>query len=55
MEYGYPKGHVFYRKLARTYPLLTHGEGIYLYDEEGTLWLFIFTPPRRKPCDLSRE
>ena len=33
MEYGYPKGHVFYRKLSRTYPLVTHGEGIYLYDE----------------------
>jgi adenosylmethionine-8-amino-7-oxononanoate aminotransferase len=35
MAYGYPKGHVFYRKLTRTYPLITHGEGIYLYDESG--------------------
>jgi adenosylmethionine-8-amino-7-oxononanoate aminotransferase len=39
MEYGYPKGHVFYRKLTRTYPLITHGEGIYLYDEKGKRYI----------------
>lgn len=39
MEYGYPKGHVFYRKLGRTYPLVTHGEGIYLYDEKGKRYI----------------
>jgi adenosylmethionine-8-amino-7-oxononanoate aminotransferase len=39
MEYGYPKGHVFYRKLARAYPLVTHGEGIYLYDETGKRYI----------------
>jgi len=39
MEYGYPKGHVFYRKLARHYPLVTHGEGIYLYDENGKRYI----------------
>jgi adenosylmethionine-8-amino-7-oxononanoate aminotransferase len=39
MEYGYPKGHVFYRKLTRTYPLVTHGEGIYLYDENGRRYI----------------
>lgn len=39
MEYGYPKGHVFYRKLGRTYPLVTHGEGIYLYDENGKQYI----------------
>ncbi len=39
MEYGYPKGHIFYRKLGRTYPLITHGEGIYLYDEEGRRYM----------------
>lgn len=39
MEYRYPKGHVFYRKLARTYPLITHGEGIYLYDENGKRYI----------------
>lgn len=39
MEYGYPKGHVFYRKLARTYPLVTHGNGIYLYDDKGKQYI----------------
>jgi adenosylmethionine-8-amino-7-oxononanoate aminotransferase len=39
MEYGYPKGHVFYRKLTRTYPLITRGEGIYLYDEKGKRYI----------------
>ena len=39
MEYGYPKGHVFYRKLTRTYPLITRGEGIYLYDENGKRYI----------------
>ena len=34
MEYGYPKGHIFYRKLGRIYPLVTRGDGIYLYDEK---------------------
>jgi adenosylmethionine-8-amino-7-oxononanoate aminotransferase len=39
MEYGYPKGHIFYRKLGRIYPLITHGEGIYLYDENGKRYI----------------
>jgi adenosylmethionine-8-amino-7-oxononanoate aminotransferase len=39
MEYGYPKGHIFYRKLGRIYPLITHGEGIYLYDEMGKRYI----------------
>lgn len=39
MPYGYPKGHVFYRKLTRSYPLVTHGEGIYLYDEAGKRYI----------------
>jgi len=39
MEYGYPKGHIFYRKLGRIYPLITHGEGIYLYDEKGKRYI----------------
>jgi adenosylmethionine-8-amino-7-oxononanoate aminotransferase len=39
MEYGYPKGHVFYRKLARDYPLVTHGDGIYLYDKNGKQYI----------------
>ena len=40
MEYGYPKGHIFYRKLGRIYPLITHGEGIYLYDEKGKRYIY---------------
>jgi hypothetical protein len=39
MIYGYPKGHIFYRKLGRVYPLITHGEGIYLYDERGKRYI----------------
>jgi len=39
MRYGYPQGHVFYRKLTRAYPLVTHGEGIYLFDEEGRRYI----------------
>ncbi|HSB07191.1 MAG TPA: aminotransferase class III-fold pyridoxal phosphate-dependent enzyme [Thermodesulfobacteriota bacterium] len=39
MEYGYPKGHVFYRKLGRTYPMVTHGDGIYLYDQNGKQYI----------------
>lgn len=39
MEYGYPKGHTFYRKLGRIYPLITHGEGVYLYDEKGKRYI----------------
>jgi adenosylmethionine-8-amino-7-oxononanoate aminotransferase len=39
MEYGYPKGHVFYRKLTRAYPMATHGEGIYLYDSKGKRYI----------------
>lgn len=39
MEYGYPKGHVFYRKLMRRYPMATRGEGVYLYDEKGKQYI----------------
>jgi adenosylmethionine-8-amino-7-oxononanoate aminotransferase len=39
MEYGYPRGHIFYRKLGRIYPLITHGEGVYLYDEKGKRYI----------------
>lgn len=39
MDYGYPKGHVFYRKLMRAYPLVIRGEGIYLYDEDGKRYI----------------
>ena len=39
MEYGHPRGHVFYRKMARNYPCIVRGEGIYLYDENGKRFL----------------
>jgi adenosylmethionine-8-amino-7-oxononanoate aminotransferase len=39
MEYGYPKGHVFYRKMGRPYPLISRGEGVYLYDENGKRYI----------------
>jgi len=39
MEYQYPRGNVFYRKLDRVYPLIHRGEGIYLYDEKGKRYL----------------
>jgi len=35
----YPDSHVFYRKLTRNYPLITHGEGCWLVDEEGRRYL----------------
>jgi adenosylmethionine-8-amino-7-oxononanoate aminotransferase len=38
-NYRYPEGHVFYRKLSRSYPLITHGEGVYLFDETGKRYL----------------
>jgi adenosylmethionine-8-amino-7-oxononanoate aminotransferase len=35
----YPEGHVFYRKLTKNYPLVTRGEGCWLYDESGKRYL----------------
>lgn len=31
----YPEGHVLLRNLTRNYPIVSHGEGVYLYDKEG--------------------
>ena len=39
MDYRYPLGSVFYRDLHHPYPLITHGTGVYLYDEEGKMYL----------------
>jgi len=39
VDLHYPAGHVFYRNLHRSYPLITHGEGAYLYDSEGKRYL----------------
>ncbi len=37
--YQYPDSHVFYRKLNRRYPLITHGEGCWLVDADGKRYL----------------
>jgi adenosylmethionine-8-amino-7-oxononanoate aminotransferase len=39
MKYGHPQGKVFYRKLNHTYPMVTHADGIYLYDENGKRYI----------------
>jgi adenosylmethionine-8-amino-7-oxononanoate aminotransferase len=31
--------HVIYRDLHRTYPIISHGEGIYLYDQDGRRYI----------------
>jgi adenosylmethionine-8-amino-7-oxononanoate aminotransferase len=38
-EFRYPAGHVFYRKLTRTYPKIVRGEGCYLFDQDGKRYL----------------
>ena len=38
-RYAYPQGHVFYRKLSHPRPKISHGEGVYLYDEDGSRYL----------------
>lgn len=35
----YPQGHVFYRNLHYSYPLINYGQGVYLYDVEGKKYL----------------
>ena len=35
MPRRYPETHVLYRNLAREYPLIVRGEGVWLYDETG--------------------
>jgi adenosylmethionine-8-amino-7-oxononanoate aminotransferase len=37
--YSHPTGHVFYRKLGHGRPKISHGEGIYLFDESGKRYL----------------
>ncbi|MBN1224852.1 MAG: aspartate aminotransferase family protein [Candidatus Aminicenantes bacterium] len=39
MAVNYPQGHVFYRNLYRTFPVITHGKGVYLYDSDGGRYL----------------
>lgn len=37
--YKHPHGRVFYRKMDHGRPLISHGEGIYLYDQSGKRYL----------------
>ncbi|HEX6384768.1 MAG TPA: aspartate aminotransferase family protein [Anaerolineae bacterium] len=39
MLYKHPHGHVFYRKLGHARPKISHGEGIYLWDESGKRYI----------------
>ena len=38
-RYAHPQGHVFYRKMDYARPKISHGEGIYLYDEDGNRYI----------------
>lgn len=37
--YAHPQGHVFYRKMNHARPKISHGQGIYLFDESGKRYL----------------
>ncbi|MCI0580586.1 MAG: aminotransferase class III-fold pyridoxal phosphate-dependent enzyme [Chloroflexi bacterium] len=37
--YSHPHGHVFYRKMGHGRPKISHGQGIYLYDDSGQRYL----------------
>ena len=39
MTVRYPQGNVFYRNLHHSFPIITHGEGAYLYDTSGNRYL----------------
>ena len=39
MLYSHPHGHVFYRKMGHARPKISHGKGIYLFDESGKRYL----------------
>jgi len=39
MTYSHPHGSIFYRKLHHARPMVTHGRGVYLYDETGKQYL----------------
>lgn len=38
-KYAHPHGHVFYRKMKHARPMISHGQGIYLYDKDGKRYL----------------
>ena len=35
----YPYGHVFYRRMSHDHPIITHGKGVFLYDQDGKKYL----------------
>jgi adenosylmethionine-8-amino-7-oxononanoate aminotransferase len=37
--YSHPDGNVFYRKMKHQRPMISHGQGIYLYDKSGKRYL----------------
>jgi adenosylmethionine-8-amino-7-oxononanoate aminotransferase len=39
MTVQYPQGNVFYRNLHRSFPLISHGKGVYLFDTSGNKYL----------------
>ncbi|MCB9422849.1 MAG: aminotransferase class III-fold pyridoxal phosphate-dependent enzyme [Ardenticatenaceae bacterium] len=39
MRYKHPHGHVFYRKMSFARPKISHGTGIYLYDDQGKRYI----------------
>lgn len=39
MRYSHPQGNVFYRKMGHARPKISHGQGIYLFDESGKQYL----------------
>ncbi len=39
MSPQYPQGNVFYRNLHYSYPLISHGQGLFLYDTNGKRYL----------------
>lgn len=39
MLYRYPHGNLIYRNLQRDFPVISHGEGLYLYDTNGKRYI----------------
>lgn len=39
MPYQHPQGHVFYRKMSHARPKISHGEGVYLFDDTGKRYI----------------
>jgi adenosylmethionine-8-amino-7-oxononanoate aminotransferase len=39
MNYSHPHGNVFYRTMNHPRPMISHGEGIYLFDESGKRYI----------------